>query len=216
MTEIILNAINWEFILRLLLACLCGALVGYERNRRHKDAGIRTHLLVSLGAALITIVSSHGFGDDPSRVAANIVTGIGFLGAGVIFMRGRAVTGLTTAAGIWTMAGVGMAIGTGMYALGVLATLLVVVLQNLMHRMLPSNEQLHWQMTVKLQPGAGVQALRDALAQIPDLAVESYQVARADGDVLQVQLTCVSASPMDVEWALRLMQEHPAVTDIKG
>ena len=145
-TEMIFAQIDWELAVRLLLACICGALVGGERKRRHKDAGIRTHVLVSLGAALITMVSSHGFGGDPSRVAANIVTGIGFLGAGVIFVKGRAVTGLTTAAGIWTMAGIGMAIGTGMYVLAIIATLLVVAFQ-LSMRSIPSAEQIHWQVT---------------------------------------------------------------------
>lgn len=216
MEMLLITNVEIEFIVRLLLASLCGALVGFERKRRHKDAGIRTHVLVSMGAALITIVSSHGFGDDPSRVAANIVTGIGFLGAGVIFMRGRSVTGLTTAAGIWTMAGIGMAVGTGMYVLGVMSTLMVVLMQHIMHKLLPSNEQMHWQLSILLRPEASTQALRDSLEQIPGMDVQSYQVTRRADDGLLVQLTCVSTNPLHAEQAVRLLQDCPNILDIKG
>jgi putative Mg2+ transporter-C (MgtC) family protein len=125
-TEMIFAQIDWELAVRLLLACICGALVGGERKRRHKDAGIRTHVLVSLGAALITMVSSHGFGGDPSRVAANIVTGIGFIGAGAIIFQKHIVRGITTAAGIWVTPAIGMACGGGHYSLSVATTLLVL------------------------------------------------------------------------------------------
>ena len=112
--ELVLSA---EFFLRILTAAVCGIVIGYERENRNKEAGIRTHAIVALGAALIMIVSKYGFSDiqnyDASRVAAQIVSGIGFLGAGIIFIRNRAVSGLTTAAGIWATAGVGMAVGSG-------------------------------------------------------------------------------------------------------
>ena len=146
--------IEW-YTLRLVLAAFCGALVGFERKRRNKDAGIRTHVLVAVGAALFTILSEFAFDyGNADRVAANIVTGVGFLGAGVIFLRGRAVSGLTTAAGIWTVAGIGMASGSGMYALAAVATLLVVALQFLMHRLLPSHDAKYWQLDVLLKPEA--------------------------------------------------------------
>ena len=95
--ELVLSA---EFFLRILTAAVCGIVIGYERENRNKEAGIRTHAIVALGAALIMIVSKYGFSDiqnyDASRVAAQIVSGIGFLGAGIIFIRNRAVSGLTT------------------------------------------------------------------------------------------------------------------------
>lgn len=127
-----------ELLLRIILACFLGYIIGYERKSRDKSAGMRTHAIVSLGAALIMIVSKYCFGDipdyDASRVAAQIVSGVGFLGAGIIFVRNNMVSGLTTAAGIWTTAGVGMAIGAGSYFIGICAGLLVVFIQILLHR----------------------------------------------------------------------------------
>ncbi|MBE6391524.1 MAG: methyltransferase [Lentisphaerae bacterium] len=126
-----------DFIIRLCAAGLLGACIGIERELRAKEAGIRTHFLVALGSALMMIVSQHGFGDlmpvigygrfDPSRVAAQIVSGIGFLGAGIIIFRKETVQGLTTAAGLWVAAGIGMAIGGGMYVLGMAATVLALI-----------------------------------------------------------------------------------------
>lgn len=215
---ILLN--GWEYALRLMAACLCGALVGFERKRRHKDAGIRTHVLVSLGSCLMTIVSKYGFLDgvsaDASRVAANVITGIGFLGAGVIFLRGRSITGLTTAAGIWTMSGIGLAIGAGMYLLGVTATLLVVVLQSVMHRVLPIYESMaQWQVTVCLRDGDSPEALRQALRQVPHMEVQGFHVTRHSGGEVQVRLICQSPNGLDVESAMRLLERCPEVTEVK-
>ena len=116
-------------ILRLLLAGFLGALIGAEREYRAKVAGTRTHLLVAIGAALMMIVSRYGFEGqgDPSRVAAQIVSGIDFIGAGAIMVNKHAVHGLTTAAGIWVAAGIGMAIAAGLYAVGVASTVLSLV-----------------------------------------------------------------------------------------
>ena len=130
-----------ELLIRLLLATLAGLLIGIERQTRSKSAGLRTHAIVSLGAALMMIVSQYGFAAvlgnanvnlDPSRIAAQIVSGISFLGAGMIIVRSpdfNVIGGLTTAAGIWTTAGVGMAIGAGLYEVGFAATFIIVVLQ---------------------------------------------------------------------------------------
>ena len=131
-----------EFVLRLILSCICGGIVGYERSRRKKEAGIRTHIIVALGAAMMMIVSKYAFFDvlayrdltvDASRIAANVITGISFLGAGVIFVRGISIRGLTTAAGIWATAGVGLAIGGGLYVVGIATTLLILLIQVVLH-----------------------------------------------------------------------------------
>ena len=125
-----------EFVIRLVVAGAMGALVGLDREYRAKEAGYRTHFLVSLGSALIMIVSQYGFtevlgkegmGLDPSRIAAQVVSGIGFIGAGTIILNKQIVRGLTTAAGIWATAGIGLAIGAGMYGLGVLASILTLI-----------------------------------------------------------------------------------------
>ena len=116
-----------EMVLRLLLATALGAGIGYQRERANKPAGLRTHCLIALGAALFTVVSMFGFGNgvDPSRVAAGVVAGIGFIGAGVIFRTsGDWVAGLTTAASIWVAAAVGLAAGAGMYLISFFAALI--------------------------------------------------------------------------------------------
>jgi putative Mg2+ transporter-C (MgtC) family protein len=114
-------------MLRLLVALILGAVVGLERERQERAAGLRTVTMVSLGSCLFTIVGAYGFPNtDPSRVAAQIVTGIGFLGAGTIFLRKDLVRGLTTAATIWTVAAIGMAAGTSQYIVAVFTTLLIL------------------------------------------------------------------------------------------
>ena len=121
-----------DMALRLLLAIALGAIIGYQRERAGKAAGLRTHTLISMGAALFTVVSIFGFSGavDPSRVAAGVVAGVGFIGAGVIFRGmgggGDRVAGLTTAASIWTAAGVGLAAGAGMWLIAVIAGLAAV------------------------------------------------------------------------------------------
>jgi putative Mg2+ transporter-C (MgtC) family protein len=127
----------WELVLRLAVAAILDALVGLERERLEWAAGMRTHALVSLGSALFMVVSIFGFSDilserhvilDPSRVAAQVASGIGFIGAGTIIFRREVVKGLTTAASIWAVAAVGLAVGGGMFLAAVSATLLALAL----------------------------------------------------------------------------------------
>lgn len=123
---------NVELVLRLLLSTLVGGIIGIERENNNRPAGLRTHILVSVGAALIMLISTQGFhglegGSDPSRLAAQVVSGIGFLGAGTIIRTGNSITGLTTAASIWVCGGLGLAIGSGYY-LGGIATAIIAFL----------------------------------------------------------------------------------------
>ena len=129
---------EYEFILRIFVAAFLGGLIGLEREYRSKEAGFRTHFLVALGSALFMIVSAYGFDDvnlqepqrwDVSRIAAQVVSGIGFIGAGTIIFRKseNMVSGLTTAAGLWVTAAMGLACGGGMYVLSIASTLLVLV-----------------------------------------------------------------------------------------
>lgn len=133
------------FFLRLIIACICGGMVGYERTNRGKGAGIRTHIIVALASALMMLVSKYGFSDlsglgamkstDGSRIASQVVSGVGFLGAGMIYFNGRhSVKGLTTAAGIWATSGIGLAIGAGMYSIGIITSLLIVTMQIVLHK----------------------------------------------------------------------------------
>ncbi|MBA1392345.1 MgtC/SapB family protein [Lactobacillus sp. XV13L] len=135
-------ATQLDWLLRLLVAALCGALIGYERAIQRKSAGVRTHIVVAFSSAIIMIVSKYGFADllklpdvalDPSRIAAQIVSGISFIGAGTILVKKAQISGLTTAAGIWATAAIGMAIGSGLYVLGIVSTALLFVIQMLFH-----------------------------------------------------------------------------------
>ena len=138
-----------DFFIRLLFACLCGAAIGFERTFRFIEAGIRTHIIVCCAASLMMIVSKYSFvdltdsagnplngvrGADPARIAAQVVSGVSFLGAGIIFRNGTSIRGLTTAAGIWATAGIGLAIGSGLYIIGIFSTLVIAVLQIVMHK----------------------------------------------------------------------------------
>jgi len=126
-----------EMVLRLLLAAALGAIIGYQRERAGRQAGLRTHILICVGAALFTIASIYGFGaaGDAARVAAGVVVGIGFLGAGAIIRGGEGiVAGLTTAATIWAVAGIGLAAGAGLYLASAVTTALVLIVLFLPHR----------------------------------------------------------------------------------
>lgn len=150
-----------DLLLRVALAGLLGGLIGLERQLRAKDAGLRTHVLVGIGSALFMIVSKYGFEDilqenhvalDPSRVAAQVVSGVGFLGAGTIIIQKQIVKGLTTAAGMWVTSAIGLVIGSGMYAIGIYGafmTLFVLeVFRQLSHHFLSK----HYGVQIKLKP----------------------------------------------------------------
>ncbi len=158
--------IQLEYLFRLLMAAACGSAIGYERKNRMKEAGIRTHFIVAIGATLIMIVSKYGFQDqvgwqnislDPSRIAAQVVTGVGFLGAGIIFMKKQSIRGLTTAAGIWATAGIGLAIGAGLYIIGLEATVIIILGQILLHgkiKCLASTVTVMISLQIADEPGA--------------------------------------------------------------
>jgi|TARA_Y100000310_G_scaffold208085_1_gene208587 putative Mg2+ transporter-C (MgtC) family protein len=124
--------IDTEILLRLFIAVVVGGIIGYERRKVHKPAGLRTHMLVCLGASLFTVVGITAFSSaDPSRVVAGIVTGIGFLGAGTIFRAKDTVKGLTTAASLWAVAAIGITVGLGEYVIMTTATVLVILILQL-------------------------------------------------------------------------------------
>ena len=175
---------SWDALLRLAVACALGTAVGFERELRDREAGVRTHLLVSLGAALFMILSAYGFHDvlggsgsrivlDPSRIAAQIVTGIGFLGAGAIIREGLSVRGLTTAATLWVVAAIGMACGAGYYWPAVAATALTLfalwplrmVAYRLIERIRPDDRRL----TIELQQGAPLNPLLEEIGGVRHL-----------------------------------------------
>ena len=127
--------IDWDLILRLFLGGMMGGLIGLEREFRAKEAGLRTHFIVALGSALFMIISQYAFSGrfDAARVAAQVVSGIGFIGAGVIIFQKNVVRGVTTAAGLWVAAAIGLACGAGMYVVAGAATLMTVLCLEAMH-----------------------------------------------------------------------------------
>lgn len=209
------------FLLRLVVAGFCGAVIGYERKNRLKEAGIRTHMLVAIGATLIMIVSKYGFNDvlsnsnialDPSRVAAQIVSGIGFLGAGMIFIRNQSVNGLTTAAGIWTTAGIGMAIGAELYFVGIAATVFVFVIQVVLHRNLkwiksPTAKQLVIQAD---NDSDSVSFLQESL-QKNRIEIIDLQANKAENGLMEIELYVKMPPNFNVSKLLELFAENPHI-----
>jgi putative Mg2+ transporter-C (MgtC) family protein len=184
-------SLSWEeALLRLALAAAFGGAVGLEREFREREAGFRTHMLVSVGSALFTIASAYGFRDfllhggsfvrtDPTRIAAQIVTGIGFLGAGAIIRQGLSIRGLTTAATLWVVAAIGLTTGAGYYSAAAITTLLVIVslwpLRILTHRVMtrfrPETDRLVAQLPAGESPGPLIAALEEQGAALRTLEI---------------------------------------------
>jgi putative Mg2+ transporter-C (MgtC) family protein len=209
---------GFDALLRLAAACGLGAVIGFERELRDREAGIRTHLLVSLGSCLFTIVSAYGFHEflvsgtsivraDPTRIAAQIVTGIGFLGAGAIIREGLSIRGLTTAASLWVVAAIGMASGAGYYWPAVAGTLLTLfalwplraVAWYALERSRPPEKRL----TVELREGSSVKALLDRISDVRRVDVEDER----DRRVVTLELT----SPVDESLAGALSDEDDVI-----
>lgn len=193
-----LDALLDEVSFKLILACVLCGLIGLEREYRQKAAGFRTHLLVGLGSTMFTLLSVHGFGaSDPSRVAAQIVSGIGFIGGGAILRHGLTVRGLTTASTLWLVASIGMAVGVGWYEPGLIATamaLLTLILLSNLERILPSLPRpIQVQLRLAIAPAdqAAVRTLmqqhgwmlrRGQLERVnPDTVRMSYLIRRSAG-----------------------------------
>ncbi len=217
---------EWEYMLRLVIACLCGACVGFERSRRFKDAGVRTHVMVTLGAALIMIVSKYGFQDipalemmkvDASRVASNVVTGIDFLGAGVIFFKGTSIKGLTTAAGIWTTAGIGLALGSGMYFVGIMSAVIMIIAQFFLHRVLKSVDSYSTsEISVSLQNEDGV--IDDFKKQLEkeNLVIQACKIIKnSEEGTITLKATVRMPHDMEFEDVVRIVENNKRIKSIE-
>ena len=214
-----------ELVLRILVAALCGGLIGIERSRRFKDAGVRTHALVSCAAALLMVLSKYGFLDmldlqngmsgartaDPSRIAAQVVSGIGFLGAGVIYRDRKFVTrGLTTAAGIWAVAGVGMTNGAGMYYIGFLSVGIIFLVQIISRRFATGADKYYrasLEVTMKNQEG-GFAALQQRLTDASIRVSESYFTHSPD-DEIHCELTLHSPDHQQILTVVKQLLQDP-------
>ena len=162
--------LEYEWILRIICAAAVGGIIGFERHSHLKEAGIRTHAIVSMGAAVVMLISKYGFGDvnpgDPARLAAQVVSGVGFLGAGIIFVRHNIIQGMATAAGIWTTSAVGLAFGAGMYGIGAVTGILVVLIQIIFQRKAAINLlRTDMRLSMKVHPEGSVQEITGFLAE---------------------------------------------------
>jgi len=174
-----LEITNVEIAARLVLALILGGIVGLERESHGRPAGFRTHILVSVGSALLMVVSAYAFPEgDPGRIAAQVVSGIGFLGAGTIMREGANIRGLTTAASLWTVAGIGLTVGAGFYFAAVLGTILVVLTLVVLN-------QLEWRYIT-----AKHEALTMVIQDTPGQLARVFAVlAKFDVDVKNVELS---------------------------
>lgn len=215
---------NGFLIIRMLLSAVCGIFIGFERSRRQKDAGIRTHMIVALGAALAMIVSKYGFFDllqyeglraDASRIASNVITGVGFLGAGVIFVRDVSIKGLTTAAGIWTTASVGLAIGAGMYTVGIGATLVMIIFQLFFHRFFRSFENTVNEFTVTIRDdNEAIKSFRDNL-EANKVLIEKCKMTRNFDSTVTLDITIKKARTTSMDEILLVAEQDDDVISVE-
>jgi putative Mg2+ transporter-C (MgtC) family protein len=222
-----LTPFDGQMILRLLAAALLGSIIGADRERLSWAAGLRTHMLVCVGACLIMIVSAYGFADilhtphvvlDPSRVAAQVVSGIGFLGAGSILLRGEVVRGLTTAASLWTVAAIGLAVGGGLYVEAVAATIVIMIILAGIKPIEERFQQRHkvYEIAVEtVQDGLSIAALDSALGYRAR-RISRYIAKPSETEGLEdVTITLTRLSPKDVEEIVGDLAKVPGVKRVE-
>lgn len=218
-----------ELFVRIILAAFCGALIGYERMHRGKGAGIRTHLVVAAASALMMIISKYGFSDiskivvgnvaeyrlDPSRLAAQIVSGVGFLGAGMIYLHGRTPQGLTTAAGIWATSGIGMAIGAGMYVMGLLTTIFIYISQLVLHqnlKFLKSTKEENIVVVINDDPD-GIFRVKELLEE-NQIQIEKLSLKRLDNSTIKVKCDVMVSQDFDSLNFCELISKNDYIREI--
>ena len=220
MEDIIIE--NLVYLARLFLAVICGGIIGYERTNRGKGAGIRTHCIVSLASCLMMLVSKYGFSDmelvgDGSRIAAQVVSGVGFLGAGMIYFNGRhSVKGLTTAAGIWATSGIGLAIGAGMYSMGIATSLLILIMQLLLHKnfkmlQTPNEEQLS---IIIPDDKESMNYVNTVLSHYDITIIKLKKCTRTADNKLELQLKVHVPQGLDYAKLLGVFQESASISSI--
>lgn len=220
-------ALELECFVRILMASLCGCMIGYERTRRLKEAGVRTHCVVACGAALMMVVSKYGFSDiiqngvylygsdgvDASRIASQVVTGVGFLGAGVIFRTGTSVKGLTTAAGIWATSAVGLAFGAGLYFIGWLTTIFIVAIQFLMHKLhIGADAYTNQDITLQFHDCPQVKEQLFSMLQERGALIYGCSTKRLDSGDMSYHLCIRIRRPIQAAEFQAMMDSYPQIT----
>ena len=219
---------NIELLLRLVLAAALGSVIGFDRERLSWAAGLRTHMLVCVGAALIMLVSAFGFADvlgqknvvlDPSRIASQVVSGIGFLGAGSILLRGEVVRGLTTAASLWSVAGIGLAVGAGMYTAAIGATVIILIIlagiKPLERRFISVKQQRGIKLLAE-RGAVSLHSVHDALG-VGSVRVKQFIVQQSDEDpeLDEVQVSLSRATSSEFSAIYSRLAAIPGVRECK-
>ena len=215
---------NLEFLFRSLLATVLGAAIGLERTKRQKEAGVRTHCIIACASAVFMILSKYAFidtaalagsrGADAARIAAQVVSGISFLGAGVIFKNGSSIRGLTTAAGMWGTAAVGMAIGAGLYWLGLMEAVVLVVIQLVLHRFpVGGDAETTQEVTVHMEDSEDLMRAFDRLVEGHKGKITDSTLTRENG-LLCLEVSIRLPDPITHQEALAFLKENPGVRKI--
>ncbi|MCI8484365.1 MAG: MgtC/SapB family protein [Lachnospiraceae bacterium] len=217
-----------EWMIRILLAGVCGGIIGYERESRKKTAGLRTHVIVAVSSALMILLSKYGFQDvvgqyvrvDPSRIASGAVAAIGFLGSGVIFSRNKNISGITTSAGIWATLGVGMAVGAGMYVVGICTTAIVVMVEIFLGRQGKVSHIIKDVYEIEVEylaaSGTGRQISEELKAELED----TYQChilkfrSRRKGGSIRLELLVRTSKGKELYHLMEYMEKYPEILRI--
>jgi len=219
----------YELLLRIVVAGICGAIIGLERGIRQKEAGIRTHSIVAIGGALLMIISKYAFADlfiaenifalgtkgaDPTRIASQAITAIAFLGAGVIFRHGNMVRGLTTAAGIWATAAIGLCIGAGLYTIGITVAIIVLLINICLHRWLVKLESMSttvFTISMKDTPDA----LNRLRLQLDDrkMQVQRMDVKKKNEGILKISIVVRVAKNAALNDLLLFLGDNPDIIE---
>ena len=214
---------------RILIACVCGGLIGLERAKRQKEAGVRTHCIIAATAALLMVMSKYGFADlyqngewlfgthgvDAARIAAQIVVGISFLGAGVIFRNGTGPRGLTTASGMWATAAVGMAVGGNMLIPGLMLTAIVVVIQLLFHSF-NIGKDMYSENDVFVRAEA-TERFRDSLFEMSEkkeIRIVSFRVVRTGPESMEYEVAFRTRGTPDPRMVLDTVEKLPDIREM--
>lgn len=221
-----------EFFARIIISCLCGAIIGYERSKRMKAAGIRTHSLIAITASLLMIVSKYSFADltpdigglyesvrgaDPARIAAQVISGVSFLGAGVIFVKSGSILGLTTAAGIWATAAVGLTIGSGLYIFGIFTTLLVLILQFVLHKFSMGDDAYTTrEIILKVTNEQDITDTINRLFCENGIQIMASKFSRDADNSILCHLSVRMGSEFSYRDTLRMLQDHPEIKSISA
>lgn len=216
-----------EMFVRIIVATLCGLVIGLERTKRQKAAGIRTHCVIAAASAVMMILSKYAFADittsagelfessrgaDVSRIASQVVSGVGFLGAGVIFVKGGTIKGLTTAAGIWAVSAIGMAVGAGMYPIGLFATFVVLMLNLIFHKLHVGDDAYSTQeIEIEMKDTPEMRRVLEGLLEKYKTNVLDCRIARTDEEYIALELSVKMTGKIPFDDCLRIMDENPDI-----